>query len=62
MVQSLTFSQACEGLIYYKTAIGLSPHTLIDYRVSFAKLTQFLGGDPQFASLTRAQLENIVIS
>ena len=56
MATSLTFSQACEGLIYYKTAIGLSPHTLTDYRVSFAKLSKFLEGDPPFACLTRAKL------
>ncbi len=42
----------CDGLIYHKTAIGLRPHTLTDYRVSFAKLTLFLGSDPPFASLT----------
>ncbi|MCK5647144.1 MAG: hypothetical protein KAH97_10205 [Anaerolineales bacterium] len=38
MVQKLTLSQACEGMIRYKTAIGRSRHTIADYRVSFKKL------------------------
>lgn len=35
---SLTLSQACEGLIRYKSAIGLSRHTIRNYRTAFAKL------------------------
>ena len=29
---TLTLSQACTGFIYYKTAVGMSPHTIADYR------------------------------
>ena len=41
----LTLSQAIEGLIRFKTAAGLSPNTLRNYRTSFAKLAEFLGED-----------------
>jgi hypothetical protein len=47
MVQELTLSQACEGMIRYKMAIGRSEHTIADYRVSFKKLLLFLEDDPQ---------------
>jgi hypothetical protein len=35
---TLTLSQACEGMLRYKAATGKSPHTIIDYRSSFKKL------------------------
>ncbi len=38
----ITLSQACAGFIHYQTAAGKSPHTLRNYRVSFAKLTAYL--------------------
>lgn len=38
----ITLSQACAGFIHYQTAAGMSPYTLRNYRVSFAKLTAYL--------------------
>ena len=35
MVHQITLKQACEGLIYYKSAVGLSPRTISDYKVTF---------------------------
>ncbi len=37
MRKSITLSQACEGILCYKSAAGLSPNTLSNYRTSFAK-------------------------
>src|SRR5574337_1098382 len=56
MSTHLTLSQACEGMIHYKQAAGVSPNTIADYRVSFKKLGLFFEQDPEFASITRAQL------
>jgi integrase/recombinase XerD len=53
---NLTLSQACEGLIRYKVATGLSPHTVRNYRTSFAKLQTYFAKDPPFGSITRDQL------
>ncbi len=56
MSTNLTLSQACEGMLHYKQAAGLSPNTIADYRVTFKKLHLFFDQDPQFAGITRAQL------
>jgi hypothetical protein len=56
MVQKLTLSQACEGMIRYKMAIGRSRHTIADYRVSFKKLLLFFDDDPPIASITRREI------
>jgi integrase/recombinase XerD len=53
---NLTFSQAVEGLIRFKTAAGLSPNTLRNYRNSFAKLADFLGTDRPLAEIDRDTL------
>ncbi len=56
MVQKLTLSQACKGMIRYKMAIGRSRHTIADYRISFKKLLLFLDSDPPIASITRKEM------
>ena len=55
-VKKLTVSQACDGLVLFKTAAGLSPHTIRNYRNSFKKLTLFFPEDPPFVSITRSRL------
>jgi hypothetical protein len=54
--QTILFSQACEGMIRYKQAIGLSVHTISDYSVSFKKLEGYLKVDPPLPAITRDQL------
>src|SRR5512139_2544269 len=56
MAPSITLSQACEGLIYYKNAVGKSPHTTLEYRANFRKLLAFFPDDPPLARITREQL------
>ncbi len=56
MASNLTLSQAIEGLLFYKTATGKSPHTIADYRVSLNKLLHYFDHNPPFASITREQL------
>lgn len=54
---TLTLSQACTGFIYYKTAVGMSPHTIADYRNTFNKLKMFYGdNDPVFGKIPRQQM------
>jgi integrase/recombinase XerD len=55
-VKKIALSQACEGLILFKTAAGRSPHTIRNYRNAFKKLHMFFSADPPFDSITRAQL------
>jgi hypothetical protein len=38
MKKSITLTQACDGLVRYKSATGISPHTIRNYRTTFAKL------------------------
>jgi integrase/recombinase XerD len=52
----LTLSQTYTGFIYYKTAIGKSPHTIADYKVTHKKLSVFLPDDPLFCSITRQKM------
>lgn len=56
MANQLKLSQAIEGLLFYKTATGKSPHTILDYRSGFDKLLLYFEGDPPFASITHTQL------
>ena len=56
MVHKISLSQACDGLIRYKTAPGKSPHTIADYRNSFKKLLLVFEEDPPFGSITSEQL------
>jgi len=53
---NLTLSQAIEGCLLYKTASGLSPNTIRDYRNSYKKLLLYFGGDVPFASISRDRL------
>jgi len=39
----VNLSQACDGLLRYKNAAGVSPYTLRNYRTSHAKLQEFFG-------------------
>lgn len=57
-LQSISLAQACDGMILAKQAAGRSPNTINNYLHAFAKLRLFLSpsGNPQFASITRAQL------
>ena len=55
-MKKLTVSQACDGLILFKTAAGLSPYTIRNYRNSFKKLMLFFPADTPFVSITRSQL------
>jgi len=56
MKKSITLSQACDGLVRYKSATGMSPNTIRNYRTTFAKLKAFLPDDPAFEAITRDQL------
>lgn len=56
MAPQITLSQACEGLIYYKSATGKSIHTTLEYRANFKKLAAFFPDDPPLSRITRAQL------
>ena len=56
MATRLTLSQVCESMVYYKNAMGRSPHTIASYKNSFKKLRLFLENDPLFASLKRETL------
>ena len=52
----LTVSQACDGLVRYKMAVGMSPNTIRNYRASFSKLTTYFTADPALSSITRDQM------
>jgi hypothetical protein len=54
MKESITLSQACDGLLRYKNAIGMSPNTIRNYRTTFGKLQAFFSGDLAFSSRKRA--------
>lgn len=53
---ALTLNQAAQGMILYKTAIGLSPRTIRNYRTSFDKLTAHIPADTPIADIDRRQL------
>jgi integrase/recombinase XerD len=55
MDRSLTLSQVFTGFIHYKTASGLSEHTIADYHVTRKKVQLYFPDDPVFTSLTRAR-------
>jgi hypothetical protein len=54
--QNTMLSLACDGLIRYKSSIGLKPHTIRNYRTAFAKLQTYFSDDLIFASITRDKL------
>ena len=46
MKKSITLTQACDGLVRYKSATGMSPNTIRNYRTTFAKLQAYFAGHP----------------
>jgi len=56
MAHKLTLKQACAGLIHYKKAVGLSPHTISDYKATFKKLFMFFDEDTPFGDLDRKKM------
>jgi integrase/recombinase XerD len=56
MKKSITLTQACDGLVRYKSATGMSPNAIRNYRTTFAKLKAFFPDDPAFGAITRDQL------
>ena len=67
MKKSITLTQACDGLVRYKSATGMSPNTIRNYRTTFAKLQAYFDShpersdpaeskDPAFDAITRDQL------
>jgi hypothetical protein len=53
MVHKPTLKQACQWLIHYKKAVGLSPHTILDYEATFKKLLEFFDEETLMAKITR---------
>jgi hypothetical protein len=53
---TITMSQACGGLVRYKSVVGLSPNTIHNYRYSFSKLLACFSDDPLFTAITEQQL------
>ncbi len=47
MKKNITLSQACDGVVRYKSATGLSPNTIRNYRTTFAKLQAYFAGHPE---------------
>ena len=47
MKKSITLTQACDGLVRYKSATGLSPNTIRNYRTTFAKLQAYFASHPE---------------
>lgn len=56
MATTILLSRACEGMIRFKVAVGMSSHTISDYRTSFKKALLFFKNDPPLGSITRDQL------
>jgi len=56
MVHKITLKQACHGLIHYKTAVGLSPHTISDYKTTFKKLFLFFEEETLLKDISRKEM------
>ena len=56
MAHKITLEQACEGLVRYKTAVGLSPHTIADYKNTINKLFLFFDSKMLFEDINRKEL------
>jgi hypothetical protein len=52
----ITLAQACEGLVRYKTVVGLSPHTIADYKNTFKKLFLFFRDEIQLEDVIRKEM------
>lgn len=59
-VHKITLQQACQGLIHFKTAEGLNPHTIADYKPTFEKLLIFFDKDNSFENGRRKELAQFV--
>jgi hypothetical protein len=47
MKKSIALGQACDGLVRYKSATGMSPNTIRNYRTTFAKLQAYFESHPE---------------
>ena len=47
MKKSITLTQACDGLVRYKSATGMSPNTIRNYRTTCAKLKAYFESHPE---------------
>jgi aspartate aminotransferase-like enzyme len=47
MKKSITLTHACDGLVRYKSATGMSPNTIRNYRTTFAKLQAYFDSHPE---------------
>ena len=47
MKKSISLTQACDGLVRYKSATGMSPNTIRNYRTTFAKLQAYFDSHPE---------------
>jgi hypothetical protein len=58
MKKSITLTPACDGLVRYKNATGMSPNTIRNDHTTFATLRvkAFFPGDPAFEATARDQL------
>jgi integrase/recombinase XerD len=52
----LTLKQACQGFIHYKIAVGLSPHTIADYKITFERLFLFIKEYTLFEDIKRKNI------
>jgi len=56
MAHKITLVQACEGLLRTKTAAGLSPHTIADYKNIFKKLFLYFDGEIPLQDISRKEM------
>jgi site-specific recombinase XerD len=56
MAHKITLVQACEGLLRTKTAAGLSPHTIADYKNTFKKLFLFFDDEIPLQDISRKDI------
>ena len=56
MAQKITLAQACKGVVQYLTAVGLSPHTISDYKTTFKKLFLFFDSKMLNRDINRKEL------
>ena len=56
MKKSITLTQACDGLVRYKSATGMSPNTIRNYRTTFAKLQAYFDSHPERSEAERQHL------
>jgi hypothetical protein len=47
MKKRIPLTQACDGLVRYQSATGMSPNTIRNYRTTFAKLQAYFDSHPE---------------